>query len=236
MPVSLRAQGPERGPAPVPGRGYEPARGRRRGSAPGGRGRALTSPAWPSASSASTTRRPSGSSRPASRPRRAPSASSAPTATSATPCRSAASSPTATTSAPRASGSTSAAATSPSAPASRHDQVAADLPRVMDEICRAHLVRRRAAATAAPPTTRSSTRSATADFAPQRELRRPGRQAARHRRRGQPLRRPVRDEDDDRVWVGVHFGSRGFGHKTASGFLALAQGRPFDGRAHEGEM
>ena len=45
-----------------------------------------------------------------------------------------------------------------------------------------------------------------------------------------------RDEDDDRVWIGVHFGSRGFGHKTASGFLALAQGLPFDGRAHEGEM
>jgi tRNA-splicing ligase RtcB len=34
----------------------------------------------------------------------------------------------------------------------------------------------------------------------------------------------------------VHFGSRGFGHKTASGFLALAQGLPFDGRASEGEM
>jgi tRNA-splicing ligase RtcB (3'-phosphate/5'-hydroxy nucleic acid ligase) len=38
------------------------------------------------------------------------------------------------------------------------------------------------------------------------------------------------------VWVGVHFGSRGFGHRTASGFLALAQGLPFDGKAHEGEM
>jgi tRNA-splicing ligase RtcB len=45
-----------------------------------------------------------------------------------------------------------------------------------------------------------------------------------------------RDEDDDRVWVGVHFGSRGFGHKTASGFLALAAGQPFGGRAAEGEM
>jgi tRNA-splicing ligase RtcB len=38
------------------------------------------------------------------------------------------------------------------------------------------------------------------------------------------------------VWVGVHFGSRGFGYKTASGFLALAQGLPFDARASEGEM
>jgi len=30
------------------------------------------------------------------------------------------------------------------------------------------------------------------------------------------------EDEDGRIWVGVHFGSRGFGHKTASGFLALA--------------
>jgi tRNA-splicing ligase RtcB len=46
----------------------------------------------------------------------------------------------------------------------------------------------------------------------------------------------VMEDEDGKVWVGVHFGSRGFGHKTASGFLALAQGLPFDGRANEGEM
>jgi tRNA-splicing ligase RtcB len=46
----------------------------------------------------------------------------------------------------------------------------------------------------------------------------------------------VMADEQDRVWVGVHFGSRGFGHKTASGFLALAQGLPFGGQAHEGEM
>src|SRR5947199_1835624 len=44
------------------------------------------------------------------------------------------------------------------------------------------------------------------------------------------------EDEQGRVWVGAHFGSRGFGHKTASGFLALAQGLPFDGRATEGEM
>jgi tRNA-splicing ligase RtcB (3'-phosphate/5'-hydroxy nucleic acid ligase) len=44
------------------------------------------------------------------------------------------------------------------------------------------------------------------------------------------------EDEEGRIWVGVHFGSRGFGHKTASGFLALAQGLPFDGRASEGEM
>ena len=46
----------------------------------------------------------------------------------------------------------------------------------------------------------------------------------------------VMEDEEGRIWVGVHFGSRGFGHKTASGFLALAQGLPFDGRASEGEM
>jgi tRNA-splicing ligase RtcB (3'-phosphate/5'-hydroxy nucleic acid ligase) len=46
----------------------------------------------------------------------------------------------------------------------------------------------------------------------------------------------VMEDDDGSVWVGVHFGSRGFGHKTASGFLALAQGLAFDARAPEGEM
>ncbi|HVM16806.1 MAG TPA: RtcB family protein [Gaiellaceae bacterium] len=44
------------------------------------------------------------------------------------------------------------------------------------------------------------------------------------------------EDEEGRIWVGVHFGSRGFGHKTASGFLALAQGLAFDARASEGEM
>lgn len=43
-------------------------------------------------------------------------------------------------------------------------------------------------------------------------------------------------DERERVWVGVHFGSRGFGHRTASGFLALARGLAFDERAPEGEM
>jgi tRNA-splicing ligase RtcB (3'-phosphate/5'-hydroxy nucleic acid ligase) len=46
----------------------------------------------------------------------------------------------------------------------------------------------------------------------------------------------VMEDEEGLIWVGVHFGSRGFGHKTASGFLALAQGLPFDGKASEGEM
>jgi tRNA-splicing ligase RtcB len=42
--------------------------------------------------------------------------------------------------------------------------------------------------------------------------------------------------DDGYAWIGVHFGSRGFGHKTASGFLALAEGKRFEEHATEGEM
>jgi tRNA-splicing ligase RtcB len=38
-----------------------------------------------------------------------------------------------------------------------------------------------------------------------------------------------------RVWVGVHFGSRGLGHTIASGFLALAQGRKWGERVPERE-
>jgi len=32
-------------------------------------------------------------------------------------------------------------------------------------------------------------------------------------------------DEQDRIWVGVHFGSRGLGHKTATHFLKLAGGR-----------
>jgi tRNA-splicing ligase RtcB (3'-phosphate/5'-hydroxy nucleic acid ligase) len=42
--------------------------------------------------------------------------------------------------------------------------------------------------------------------------------------------------DDKFLWVGCHFGSRGFGHKTATGFLALAAGERFEGKGVEGEM
>ena len=37
------------------------------------------------------------------------------------------------------------------------------------------------------------------------------------------------------LWVGVHFGSRGFGHTVASGFLALGQGKSWGERAPETE-
>jgi tRNA-splicing ligase RtcB (3'-phosphate/5'-hydroxy nucleic acid ligase) len=44
------------------------------------------------------------------------------------------------------------------------------------------------------------------------------------------------EDEEGLVWVGVHFGSRGFGHKTASGFLALGRRLPFASRALEEGM
>jgi tRNA-splicing ligase RtcB len=75
----------------------------------------------------------------------------------------------------------------------------------------------------------------TADFAPQRELARLAAEQLGTVGGGNHYVNLMEDEEG-RVWVGVHFGSRGFGHKTASGFLALAQGLRFGDRAREGGM
>ena len=40
----------------------------------------------------------------------------------------------------------------------------------------------------------------------------------------------------DRIWVGVHFGSRGFGHTVASSFLAIGQGAKWGTRVREAEI
>ncbi|MBJ7520740.1 MAG: RtcB family protein [Solirubrobacteraceae bacterium] len=76
---------------------------------------------------------------------------------------------------------------------------------------------------------------AAADFAPQRQLRDLAAKQLGTVGAGNHYVDLFADEEGV-VWVGVHFGSRGFGHKTASGFLALAQGLPFDGQARDGEM
>lgn len=44
------------------------------------------------------------------------------------------------------------------------------------------------------------------------------------------------EDEQGWLWIGVHFGSRGFGHKTAMGFIALSQGMNFNDRAKEGSM
>src|ERR671925_1917145 len=74
-----------------------------------------------------------------------------------------------------------------------------------------------------------------ADFAPQRQLAQVAESQLGTVGSGNHYVNLMEDEEG-RIWVGVHFGSRGFGHKTASGFLALAQGLAFDAKAHEGEM
>lgn len=43
-------------------------------------------------------------------------------------------------------------------------------------------------------------------------------------------------DDEGILWIGCHFGSRGFGHKTATGFIAMSQGRSFTDHAKEGSM
>lgn len=43
-------------------------------------------------------------------------------------------------------------------------------------------------------------------------------------------------DEQGRIWVGVHFGSRGFGHAVASGFLALSQGKQWGAHAKEVEV
>ena len=70
----------------------------------------------------------------------------------------------------------------------------------------------------------------TADFAPQRKLVQIAESQLGTVGSGNHYVNLMEDEDGH-IWVGVHFGSRGFGHKTASGFLALAQGLPFGERA-----
>ena len=44
------------------------------------------------------------------------------------------------------------------------------------------------------------------------------------------------EDEDGWLWIGVHFGSRGFGHKTTTGFIALSKGKNFDEPAPEGGM
>src|SRR5438876_2998529 len=43
-------------------------------------------------------------------------------------------------------------------------------------------------------------------------------------------------DDETRIWVGVHFGSRGFGFGVAHGFLALSQNKQWGERAPEREV
>src|SRR3954466_12069879 len=114
----------------------------------------------------------------------------------------------------------------------RADEV--DVPRVMDEIVRriSFGLGRNEGETADHPIL---DRIRAADFEPQRKLYDQAANQLGTVGDGNHYVDLLADEDG-RLWVGVHFGSRGFGYKTANGFLALAQGLPFEGRPTAGEM
>lgn len=78
-------------------------------------------------------------------------------------------------------------------------------------------------------------RIATSSVAPQRSLVQMARQQLGTVGSGNHYVDVLEDEAGV-LWVGVHFGSRGFGHKTASGFMNIAAGKAFDDRSHDGEM
>jgi tRNA-splicing ligase RtcB (3'-phosphate/5'-hydroxy nucleic acid ligase) len=44
------------------------------------------------------------------------------------------------------------------------------------------------------------------------------------------------EDEDGWMWIGVHFGSRGFGHRTATGFMRVARGGKWDEGRAEGDM
>jgi tRNA-splicing ligase RtcB (3'-phosphate/5'-hydroxy nucleic acid ligase) len=116
-----------------------------------------------------------------------------------------------------------------------YDDVAGELPRIMDEVfARISFGVGRKDGRAGDHPVIGEIRAAA--FEPQRELAGLAASQLGTVGAGNHYVDLFRDDADDRIWVGVHFGSRGFGHKTAGGFLALAAGQPFGGRASEGGM
>lgn len=76
---------------------------------------------------------------------------------------------------------------------------------------------------------------AKAEFAPQRKFLEMARKQLGTVGSGNHFIDLFKDEDGW-LWIGVHFGSRGFGHKTTTGFIALSQGLNFFDHAREGSM
>ncbi len=116
----------------------------------------------------------------------------------------------------------------------RADELQPDLPRVMDAIVRriSFGVGRESGRKVDHPVLDEIER---AEFTPQRKLATMARNQLGTVGGGNHYVDLFEDEDGF-VWVGVHFGSRGFGHRTASGFLAMAEGLPFDARPPDGPM
>lgn len=114
------------------------------------------------------------------------------------------------------------------------DDIEADVPRIMDEVEDriSFGVGRKNNEKVDHPVLEKIER---ADFEPQRKLHEKAAAQLGTVGAGNHYVDLFRDELD-RVWVGVHFGSRGFGHKTASGFLSIAAGGKFEDAGPDGEM
>lgn len=76
---------------------------------------------------------------------------------------------------------------------------------------------------------------ANAGFAPQREMLKLAQEQLGTVGSGNHYVDLFRD-NDGYLWIGNHFGSRGFGHKTAMGFIAMSQGLTFTDKGQEGAM
>lgn len=75
----------------------------------------------------------------------------------------------------------------------------------------------------------------TADFKPQRSLHKLAAEQLGTVGSGNHFIDLFEDEEGT-LWIGVHFGSRGFGYKTTCGFIALSKGRSFKEKVPEGPM
>ncbi len=114
------------------------------------------------------------------------------------------------------------------------DELRPDLSRVMDEIV-ATISFGMGRTAAAPVDHEVLDAIAAAPFVPQRALASAAAAQLGTVGAGNHYVDLFHDENGD-VWIGVHFGSRGFGHKTASGFLSMMDGGRFTDRGSDGEM
>lgn len=117
-----------------------------------------------------------------------------------------------------------------------YSDISSDLPKIMDEITRRISFGMGQNAKERVDDHPVFEKIKQAEFSPQRQLLGTARNQLGTVGAGNHYVDLFKEEKTGRVWIGVHFGSRGFGHKTASGFLALAEGKAFDEHATEGEM
>ena len=103
------------------------------------------------------------------------------------------------------------------------DQVAPAMQTIMDDVVQRHLVRRRPRQARRASIT-SCSRIETWKLKPLRELKKMAAEQLGTVGSGNHYVDIFADEQD-RIWVGVHFGSRGLGHRTATHFLRAAGGK-----------